>query len=43
MILLLAPLIAVAVIGGAALLLQSQKSGQRQLVGNVVEPVGNRP
>jgi thioredoxin-like negative regulator of GroEL len=43
MILLLAPLIAIAVIGGAALLLQSQKSGQRQLVGNVVEPVGNRP
>ncbi len=39
MILLLAPLIAVAVIGGAALLLRTQKSGQRELVGSVVEPV----
>jgi thioredoxin-like negative regulator of GroEL len=39
MILLLAPLIAVAVIGGAALLLRTQKSGQRELVGSVVETV----
>jgi thioredoxin-like negative regulator of GroEL len=39
MILLLAPLIAIAVIGGAALLLRTQKTGQRELVGSVVEPV----
>jgi thioredoxin 1 len=37
MILLLAPLIAVAVIGGVALLLRVQKGGQRELVGSVVE------
>jgi thioredoxin-like negative regulator of GroEL len=37
MILLLAPLIAVAVIGGAALLLRSQKGAQRELVGTVLE------
>jgi thioredoxin-like negative regulator of GroEL len=41
MILLLAPLIAIAVIGGAALLLRSQKGAQRELVGSVLEPVGN--
>jgi thioredoxin-like negative regulator of GroEL len=40
-ILLLAPLIAIAVIGGVALLLQVQRSGQRELVGSVVEtPTG---
>jgi thioredoxin-like negative regulator of GroEL len=37
MILLLAPLIAIAVIGGVALLLQVQRGGQRELVGSVVE------
>ena len=37
MILLLAPLIAIAAIGGAALLLRVQKGGQRELVGSVVE------
>ena len=37
MILLLAPLIAVVVIGGVALLLRIQKDGQRRLVGSVVE------
>jgi thioredoxin-like negative regulator of GroEL len=42
MILLLAPLIALAVIGGAALLLRSQKNGQRELVGRVVEPVAHQ-
>jgi len=41
MILLLAPLIAIALIGGAALLLRSQKAGQRELVGSVVEPVAS--
>jgi thioredoxin-like negative regulator of GroEL len=40
MILLLAPLIAIAVIGGAALLLRSQKDAQRELVGTVLEPAG---
>ena len=40
MILLLAPLIAVAVIGGVALLLRVQKGGQRELVGHVVETAG---
>jgi hypothetical protein len=40
MILLLAPLIAVAVIGGVALLLRVQKGGQRELVGSVVETAG---
>ena len=38
MILLLAPLIAIAVVGGAALLLRSQKGAQRELVGTVLEP-----
>ena len=38
MILLLAPLIALAVVGVAALLLQVQRGGQRNLVGSVVEP-----
>jgi thioredoxin-like negative regulator of GroEL len=38
MILLLAPLIALAVVGAAALLLQVQRVGQRNLVGSVVEP-----
>jgi thiol-disulfide isomerase/thioredoxin len=38
MIILLAPLIAVAVIGAAALLLRAQRGGQRRLVGSVVEP-----
>jgi thioredoxin-like negative regulator of GroEL len=41
MILLLAPLIAIAVIGGAALLLRSQKGAQRELVGTVLEPASN--
>jgi thiol-disulfide isomerase/thioredoxin len=38
MILLLAPLIALAVVGAAALLLRLQRGGQRHLVGSVVEP-----
>jgi thioredoxin-like negative regulator of GroEL len=42
MILLLAPLIAIAVIGGAALALRLQQGGQRELVGNVVEPSKSR-
>jgi len=37
MILLLAPLIALAAIGGAALVLRAQRGGQRVLVGSVVE------
>jgi thiol-disulfide isomerase/thioredoxin len=37
MTLLLAPLIAIAVIGGMALVLRVQRSGQRELVGSVVE------
>lgn len=37
-ILLLAPLIAIAVIAGAGVILRVQRSGQRELVGNVVEP-----
>jgi thioredoxin-like negative regulator of GroEL len=37
MILLLAPLIAMAAIAGAALLLRVQRGGQRELVGSVVE------
>jgi thioredoxin-like negative regulator of GroEL len=37
MILLLAPLIAIAVIGGMAVLLRVQRGGQRELVGSVVE------
>jgi thioredoxin 1 len=42
MILLLAPLIAIAVIGGVALVLRLQRGGQRELVGNVVEPSASR-
>jgi thioredoxin-like negative regulator of GroEL len=38
MILLLAPLIAIAAVGIAALALRTQRSGQRELVGVVVEP-----
>ena len=37
MILLLAPLIAVVIVGGAGLLLRAQRDGQRDLVGRVVE------
>jgi hypothetical protein len=37
MILLLAPLIALAAVGGAALVLRAQRGGQRVLVGSVVE------
>jgi thioredoxin-like negative regulator of GroEL len=37
MILLLAPLIALAVVGAAAVLLRAQRGGQRELVGSVVE------
>jgi thioredoxin-like negative regulator of GroEL len=40
MILLLAPLIGIAAIGGVALLLRIQKGGQRELVGSVVETAG---
>jgi len=40
MILLLAPLIAIAAIGGVATLLRLQKGGQRELVGSVVESAG---
>jgi thiol-disulfide isomerase/thioredoxin len=40
MILLLAPLIAIAAIGAVVLLLQIQKGGQRELVGSVVESAG---
>ncbi|MHB8490012.1 MAG: thioredoxin family protein [Candidatus Dormibacteria bacterium] len=39
MILLLAPLIAIAAVAGAALLLRVQRGGQRELVGSVVENV----
>jgi len=42
MILLLAPLIAIAAIGGVALLLRIQKRGQRELVGSVVETADRR-
>jgi thioredoxin-like negative regulator of GroEL len=42
MILLLAPLIAVAAIGAVALMLRVQRGGQRELVGSVVETVGSR-
>ncbi len=38
MILLLAPLIAIAVVCGAALVLGAQRIGQRALVGRVVDP-----
>ncbi len=37
MILLLAPLIALAVVAGVALLLRAQRGGQRELVGSVIE------
>jgi thiol-disulfide isomerase/thioredoxin len=37
MILLLAPLIALAIVAGAALLLRAQRGGQRELLGSVVE------
>lgn len=37
MILLLAPLIALAIVGAAALLLRAQRGGQRELVGSVLE------
>jgi thiol-disulfide isomerase/thioredoxin len=43
MILLLAPLIAVAVIGGVALMLRVQKGGQLELVGSVVETAPGHP
>jgi thioredoxin-like negative regulator of GroEL len=36
-IVLLAPLIAIAVVGGVALILVAQRAGQRDLVGSVVE------
>jgi thioredoxin-like negative regulator of GroEL len=42
MILLLAPLIAIAVIGGMAMLLRVQRGGQRDLVGSVVETLTGR-
>ena len=42
MILLLAPLIALAAIGGVAMLLRIQKGGQRELVGSIVETAGGR-
>jgi thioredoxin-like negative regulator of GroEL len=42
MILLLAPLIAIAAVGAVALLLRVQRGGQRELVGSVVETVGGR-
>jgi thioredoxin-like negative regulator of GroEL len=42
MILLLAPLIAIAAIGAVALVLRAQRGGQRELVGSVVEPAGRR-
>jgi len=38
----LAPLIAVAIVGGAALVLRAQRRGQRVLLGRVVEGVGRR-
>jgi thioredoxin-like negative regulator of GroEL len=37
MILLLAPLIALAIVGAAALVLRAQRGGQRELLGSVVE------
>lgn len=40
MILLLAPLIAIAAVGAMALLVRVQRGGQRELVGNVVETTG---
>ena len=41
MILLLAPLIAAAAIGGMALFLRVQRGGQRELVGRVLEPASS--
>jgi len=41
MILLLAPLIAVAVVTAAALVLRAQRGSQQELVGSVVEPPGD--
>jgi thioredoxin-like negative regulator of GroEL len=41
-ILLLAPLIALSVLGVAALVLRAQRSGQRELLGSVVETPRNR-
>jgi thioredoxin-like negative regulator of GroEL len=40
MILLLAPLIAIAAVGAVALMLGVQRGGQRRLVGSIVETVG---
>ena len=40
MILLLAPLIAIAAVGAVALLLRVQRGGQRELLGSVVETTG---
>jgi thioredoxin-like negative regulator of GroEL len=37
MILLLAPLLALLAIGGVALILRAQRSGQRELVGHIVD------
>jgi thioredoxin-like negative regulator of GroEL len=37
MIVLLAPLIAIAIVGAAAVLLRVQRGGQRELVGSIVE------
>jgi thioredoxin-like negative regulator of GroEL len=37
MMLLLAPLIALAIVGGAALVMRAQRGGQRELLGSVVE------
>ncbi len=42
MILLLAPLIAIAAVGAVALVLRVQRRGQRRLVGRVVETLGGR-
>jgi thioredoxin-like negative regulator of GroEL len=42
MILLLAPLIAIAAVGAVALLLRVQRGGQRELVGSIVETVNGR-
>jgi Thioredoxin len=42
MILLLAPLIAVVVVIGAALILGAQRGGQRELVGSIVQSPGVR-
>ena len=42
MILLLAPLIAIALVGGVALVLRLQQGGQRELVGKALEPSASR-